>query len=187
MNASAPCSKDYRIQFLVLAVLACTVGIPSPAVAQLCDECHELIVWSGSQATYYHSFEDETATGLNAGGVFRQCSGTVDLQSDGSDHQNCHPLMVEGDCGTHDLCGGGNLAMEISTLLDTLRSIGPSGGAAEVLAKHVVLRSNVELIKEQGAIRIVDCEGTVVLAEHMEPALLRAVALSLETVTRPTA
>lgn len=182
MHGKARCPEAPRSLLIVMAmiVFGCTVGTPGHATAQeTCQECYELIVWSGSEADYYHSFKEESVAS-----VFRKCEDTVELQAGG--HASCHGLL-EGDCGTHDLCGSLAVAADVSALVGALRAIEPSREAADALAAHVLLGSHVEFIGNQRTIRVVDCNGAALFTEKLGPQSLRVLSHSMRAFLYPIA
>lgn len=186
MHGKAHCPEAPRSLLIVVAIIlfGCTVSTPGHVIAlESCAECYELIVWPGSEAECYHSFEEDP----EAAGVFRLCDGTVELQSGGSGHADCHDLMEEGDCGTHDLCGSLAVAADVSALIAALRAIEPSREAADALAGHVFLGSHVEFIRDQRTIRVLDCKGAALLTEKLEPQSLRVLSQSMRAFLYPIA
>jgi hypothetical protein len=53
---------------------AAVFAVPDSASGQICDRCSEMVVYHGSSATYYHSFEPADW------GVWRTCGGQEDTE-----------------------------------------------------------------------------------------------------------
>ncbi len=163
----------------IFAAISIGFFMANPIIGEaqsLCVECHEVTVWAGTEVTYYHTFDQPQGGGMDLAGVFRQCGGIAELQSEGEPHGNCHKSMVEGDCGTHDLCGGGALAAAVSAVVADLRSHDWAPQGVDTLADLVLSRAEVDLLETEGILRVLDCEGNVMLMEQLEVRVVRAIS-----------